>query len=72
MVILAKMNIVPEHVVRRGATSKGYWTFLFDNDGKPCLDNKHEALITRFVPWSEEQKQIIWENEELFQEWFDE
>lgn len=70
LVILDWMGILPEYVCADGATSDGYRTFLFDNEGKRCFDDSHRA-ITRFVPWNPQQKGIIEQNKELFEEWFE-
>lgn len=69
--LLESTGIDPSYVVRDGATSDGYRTFVPATNNKRSYDENGE-LVTRFVPWSEEQKQVIWEHKELFQEWFDE
>lgn len=65
-------GIDTKYVARDGATSDGYRTFLFDQDGKRVICDKSHAAITKFVPWSDAELQLIEENAELFSEWFEE
>ena len=65
---LKHMGIVPEYVSRDGANTEGYRTFVFD----PSIRQEDHSRLTRFVPWTQYQLDVINSNRLEFQEWFDE
>ena len=65
---LKHMGIVPEYVSRDGANTEGYRTFVFE----PGTYQEDGSRLTRFVPWTQYQLDVINSNRLEFQEWFDE
>lgn len=64
--LLKNMGIDPNYVSRDGATNDGYRTFVFE----PGKRQEDGSRLTRFVPWSHRQLDMIFENGELFEPWF--
>lgn len=66
--LLKRMGIDPNYVARDGATDDGYRTFVFE----PSKRQEDGSRLSRFVPWTPYQLDVIFENGELFEPWFNE
>lgn len=66
--VLEQMGVDPRYVDRDGASYEGYRTFVFD----PSERQEDGSRLTRFVLWTPYQLDKIFENNELFEPWFNE
>lgn len=64
--LLKRMGIDPEYVSRDGANTEGYRTFVFE----PSKRQEDGYRLSRFVPWTQYQLDVIFENPEVFETWF--
>lgn len=64
-----EMGIDPKTVAVDGANSDGYRQFVLDSQGVKILWGGGRVLEI-FRPWTESQKNIIFEHSELFDKWF--